>query len=356
MSSMAGTTRDAVDTDVQLRDGRRFKLVDTAGVRKRTAVASSKDGAEVRPACGGWRAGGAGWRAPRRRPRRAAPRRGGPVCSGPRAQPPAARSERAARAPRGAPPPAPRPRTRLSRPAPAQLHPPNCPACAAALCGARVPRGAPLRGGGAGAGRGRGRDGAGLPPGGIHREWLLGRGRRCEGSSQEPAAAAAPRRTPSCGSGLPSAGAPTPAGRPRTRVLRARAQAAEGRACVIAVNKWDTVAVKTDKTLADYEADVRAQARAGCCRRPRRSRGRAAGAPAVPGPRGGGRWPRLPTRPAAVAAAAPRRAPPLSPSLAPAAQNSPALFVVRRRPSTHRSCAPSSGPTSSSSPPRPGSA
>ena len=38
-----------------------------------------------------------------------------------------------------------------------------------------------------------------------------------------------------------------------------RLQAAEGRACVIAVNKWDTIAVKTDKTLADYEADVRAQ-------------------------------------------------------------------------------------------------
>jgi predicted GTPase len=36
-------------------------------------------------------------------------------------------------------------------------------------------------------------------------------------------------------------------------------QAAEGRACVIAVNKWDTIALKTDKTLADYEADVRAQ-------------------------------------------------------------------------------------------------
>jgi hypothetical protein len=30
---------------------------------------------------------------------------------------------------------------------------------------------------------------------------------------------------------------------------------------VIAVNKWDTVPLKTDKTLADYEADVRAQAR-----------------------------------------------------------------------------------------------
>lgn len=33
--------------DVTLKDGRKFKLVDTAGVRKRTAVASSKDGAEA---------------------------------------------------------------------------------------------------------------------------------------------------------------------------------------------------------------------------------------------------------------------------------------------------------------------
>ncbi len=48
VSSMAGTTRDAIDTDVSLPDGRAFKLVDTAGVRKRTAVAGSKDGAEVR--------------------------------------------------------------------------------------------------------------------------------------------------------------------------------------------------------------------------------------------------------------------------------------------------------------------
>jgi hypothetical protein len=39
-------------------------------------------------------------------------------------------------------------------------------------------------------------------------------------------------------------------------------QAAEGRACVIAVNKWDTVPVRNDKTLADYEADVRSQVRA----------------------------------------------------------------------------------------------
>ncbi|GAB4813056.1 hypothetical protein N2152v2_000102 [Parachlorella kessleri] len=46
VSSMAGTTRDAIDTDVTTPDGRSFKLVDTAGVRKRTAVAGSKDGAE----------------------------------------------------------------------------------------------------------------------------------------------------------------------------------------------------------------------------------------------------------------------------------------------------------------------
>eukprot|EP00887_Chlorella_sp_A99_P006783 scaffold2.g6783.t1 len=46
VSSVAGTTRDAIDTQVTTTDGRTFKLVDTAGVRKRTAVASSKDGAE----------------------------------------------------------------------------------------------------------------------------------------------------------------------------------------------------------------------------------------------------------------------------------------------------------------------
>lgn len=50
-----------------------------------------------------------------------------------------------------------------------------------------------------------------------------------------------------------------PAGGPPS--CRTSVQAAEGRACVIAVNKWDTVPVKTDKTLADYEADVRAQVR-----------------------------------------------------------------------------------------------
>lgn len=43
---MSGTTRDAVDTDVTLRDGRRLTLIDTAGIRKRAAVAASDDGAE----------------------------------------------------------------------------------------------------------------------------------------------------------------------------------------------------------------------------------------------------------------------------------------------------------------------
>jgi GTP-binding protein len=46
VSSMAGTTRDAIDTDIDMPDGRRFKLIDTAGVRKRASIASGKDGAE----------------------------------------------------------------------------------------------------------------------------------------------------------------------------------------------------------------------------------------------------------------------------------------------------------------------
>jgi len=46
VSSMAGTTRDAIDTDIEMPDGRRFKLIDTAGVRKRASIASGKDGAE----------------------------------------------------------------------------------------------------------------------------------------------------------------------------------------------------------------------------------------------------------------------------------------------------------------------
>eukprot|EP00884_Botryococcus_braunii_P023684 jgi/Botrbrau1/99/Bobra.0022s0088.2 len=46
VSPISGTTRDAIDMDVVLPDGRTFKLIDTAGIRKRTAVADSKDGAE----------------------------------------------------------------------------------------------------------------------------------------------------------------------------------------------------------------------------------------------------------------------------------------------------------------------
>lgn len=38
MSNMRGTTRDAIDTDVKLPDGRKFKLIDTAGIRKRVAI------------------------------------------------------------------------------------------------------------------------------------------------------------------------------------------------------------------------------------------------------------------------------------------------------------------------------
>lgn len=46
VSSMSGTTRDAIDTDLVLPDGRAFTLIDTAGIRKRVAVSASKDGAE----------------------------------------------------------------------------------------------------------------------------------------------------------------------------------------------------------------------------------------------------------------------------------------------------------------------
>jgi predicted GTPase len=46
VSAMSGTTRDAIDTEVVLPDGRAFTLIDTAGVRKRAQVADSADGAE----------------------------------------------------------------------------------------------------------------------------------------------------------------------------------------------------------------------------------------------------------------------------------------------------------------------
>jgi GTPase len=35
---LSGTTRDAVDTTVTLPDGTQLKLIDTAGIRKRTKV------------------------------------------------------------------------------------------------------------------------------------------------------------------------------------------------------------------------------------------------------------------------------------------------------------------------------
>lgn len=46
VSDMAGTTRDAIDIDIVSPDGQAFKLIDTAGVRRRASVASTKDGAE----------------------------------------------------------------------------------------------------------------------------------------------------------------------------------------------------------------------------------------------------------------------------------------------------------------------
>ena len=46
VSPLPGTTRDAIDCAVVGPDGARYTLVDTAGVRKRAAVAGSADGAE----------------------------------------------------------------------------------------------------------------------------------------------------------------------------------------------------------------------------------------------------------------------------------------------------------------------
>lgn len=43
VSSVPGTTRDAVDAEFFLKDGRRVKVVDTAGVRRRMAVYGSKE-------------------------------------------------------------------------------------------------------------------------------------------------------------------------------------------------------------------------------------------------------------------------------------------------------------------------
>ena len=60
-----------------------------------------------------------------------------------------------------------------------------------------------------------------------------------------------------CGPACTGSNAPSPAD--RAAAASHAPQAVEGRACVICVNKWDTVVERTDKALADYEADVRAQ-------------------------------------------------------------------------------------------------
>lgn len=46
VSAVSGTTRDAVDMEVVDTEGNKFTLIDTAGIRKRSAVTDSLDGAE----------------------------------------------------------------------------------------------------------------------------------------------------------------------------------------------------------------------------------------------------------------------------------------------------------------------
>ncbi|KAF5735783.1 hypothetical protein HS088_TW15G01299 [Tripterygium wilfordii] len=41
VSPISGTTRDAIDTEFTAADGQKFQLIDTAGIRKRTAIVSS---------------------------------------------------------------------------------------------------------------------------------------------------------------------------------------------------------------------------------------------------------------------------------------------------------------------------
>ena len=43
VSDYSGTTRDTIDSDVVGADGRKYTLIDTAGIRRRTAVAAGKD-------------------------------------------------------------------------------------------------------------------------------------------------------------------------------------------------------------------------------------------------------------------------------------------------------------------------
>eukprot|EP01024_Parvocaulis_polyphysoides_P062314 TRINITY_DN7087_c0_g4_i4.p3 TRINITY_DN7087_c0_g4~~TRINITY_DN7087_c0_g4_i4.p3 ORF type:complete len:195 (-),score=16.46 TRINITY_DN7087_c0_g4_i4:818-1402(-) len=46
VSDLSGTTRDAVDTIFTLDNGQKLRLIDTAGIRKRTSVAVSSEKAE----------------------------------------------------------------------------------------------------------------------------------------------------------------------------------------------------------------------------------------------------------------------------------------------------------------------
>jgi predicted GTPase len=39
----SGTTRDTIDSDVTDRDGKKYTLIDTAGIRRRTSVAAGHD-------------------------------------------------------------------------------------------------------------------------------------------------------------------------------------------------------------------------------------------------------------------------------------------------------------------------
>ncbi|KAG0477431.1 hypothetical protein HPP92_014272 [Vanilla planifolia] len=47
VSPISGTTRDAIDIEFTLPDGQKYKLIDTAGIRRRTAVASGRSVTEA---------------------------------------------------------------------------------------------------------------------------------------------------------------------------------------------------------------------------------------------------------------------------------------------------------------------
>lgn len=46
VNNQSGTTTDAIDTDVEDKEGRIFTLIDTAGIRKRAKVAKADNGTE----------------------------------------------------------------------------------------------------------------------------------------------------------------------------------------------------------------------------------------------------------------------------------------------------------------------